>query len=214
MNKKKLLIGTIIVLLGLVILLLLKNPNIEELFESTPEQNVEETTNNPVFSPDSSHSAQLISDGEVPSLFIDGEKKSIDENVFHMQWLNDDALIYSKSAGGISEIIRYSITANEQVTLIHKESELMGFEILNDIILFTSTIDVGFIRIEDDSHEMLLSFNQPIRGSDEPYVPNIIPNQDRTGATVEILDENYLDTQKIRYIVVNNTGEIISNQSN
>ena len=212
MKRTKIIVAVVVGLLLILTSYIAFQKDIGGLFESEPQLEENETTNNPVSSPDGNHSAVLRTEGGVPKVFIDDEKKPIDKNIFHMQWLNNDILIYSKSVDGISEIIKYNIATNEKVTLIHKESELMGFEILNNIILCTSTIDVGFIRIEDNSHEMLLTFNQPIRGSDEPYVPNIIPSEDRTAATVEILDENYLDTQKIRYLVIDNLGRILSDQ--
>lgn len=162
-----------------------------------------------VISPSGTHTSRLEGNSTgLADLYIDDNE--IDSNIIHTSWSSSNELFYVQLDSLYTNIKKYNPEGKSQDTLISIPRQMAGFEIVGDSLIYATESEIGYIKQDGSSKRVLLEFKKPYSGADTAYVPNIIPSEDKSSVTVEIQDENYLETKRVRYLVVNSSGVVES----
>jgi hypothetical protein len=198
----------IVVIIAVIVFFIILSANANYIFDNLilnkdlpaePFENKIVLDNKSVKSPNSNKSVILRTDQNTyaPELFYETGNKTIDKNVYHLEWSSDSKYVYYTKIGDNGPVInRFNTEDNStEILLTRSNTKKLGFVLLKYSIIYTTDLDVGFLNQDGTNH----------LGIDDIYVPNIIPDQDLNAATVEI---NLVE--KVRYLIIDNAGNLIN----
>jgi uncharacterized RDD family membrane protein YckC len=201
-----------VVLLFLQLIYLFSKVNINTNDEIT-QQPFDEIPRESVDSPSGENSALLIANDDKTAI-LEVNNEIIDNNVIYFEWADDNNIFYIQNNLDNTKLISFDKSQNtKRELLVLAPAELIGFELTNNSIIYTAKDRVGYVQKSGEGYKVIYTFNPPISNSDHEYIPNIIPSEDKQTVTVEIQDEHYWDNGIIWYLLINDSGRILSRES-